>query len=187
MNGSKLSAGNTSDTELTLTGLILGETYSIFVVAHEAEDALVLSSAHSNTATITMILRKLMTSTACPSYMSGVMKYARCSLPVAKLSIHFCTCTVPGPVSSLSTIPEAVQLTISWSPPSKPHEDIITYEFGFNDTGNFSYTNTSIMHHTLKWFSPNTVIAFSVRAYSNRGPGEKVTRHVSTGSVRKYL
>ena len=87
MNGSKLSAGNTSDTELTLTGLILGETYSIFVIAHEAEDALVLSSAHSNTATITMILRKLMTSTACPSYMSGLMKYAKCALPVAKLII----------------------------------------------------------------------------------------------------
>ena len=91
MNGSKLSAGNTSDTELTLTGLILGETYSIFVVTHEAEDALVLSSAHSNTATIT--LRKLMTSTACPSYMSGVMKYARCALPGAKslkiyISVH---------------------------------------------------------------------------------------------------
>ena len=45
---SRLSAGNISNTELTLTGLTLGETYSIFVVAFGEEGAPVLPSNHSN-------------------------------------------------------------------------------------------------------------------------------------------
>ena len=49
---SRLSGGNTSNTELTLTGLTLGETYSIFVVTFRAEGEPVLPSAHSNTASI---------------------------------------------------------------------------------------------------------------------------------------
>ena len=49
---SRLSGGTTSNTELTLTGLTLGETYSIFVVAFAAEGDPVLPSAHSNTASI---------------------------------------------------------------------------------------------------------------------------------------
>ena len=49
---SRLSGGNTSNTELTLTGLTLGETYSIFVVAFGEEGAPVLPSRHSNTTII---------------------------------------------------------------------------------------------------------------------------------------
>ena len=49
---SRLSGGTTSNTELTLTGLTLGEKYSIFVVAFGAEGDPVLPSAHSNTALI---------------------------------------------------------------------------------------------------------------------------------------
>ena len=49
---SRLSGGNTSNTELTLTGLTLGETYSIFVVGFGEEGAPVLPSSHSNTAMI---------------------------------------------------------------------------------------------------------------------------------------
>ena len=52
--GMRLSGGTTSNTELTLTGLTLGETYSIFVVAFAAEGDPVLPSAHSNTALITI-------------------------------------------------------------------------------------------------------------------------------------
>ena len=51
---STLSGGNTSNTELILTGLTLGETYSFFVVAFGAENIPVLPSAHSNTAMITL-------------------------------------------------------------------------------------------------------------------------------------
>ena len=51
------SGSNTTDTtttELTLTGLVLGQTYSIFVVAFGSEGAPVLPSTHSNTAMITL-------------------------------------------------------------------------------------------------------------------------------------
>ena len=51
---SRVSGGNTSNTELTLTGLTLGETYSFIVVAFGAPGAPVLPSAHSNTANITL-------------------------------------------------------------------------------------------------------------------------------------
>ena len=49
---SRLSGGNTSNTELTLTGLTLGETYWIFVVAFGEEGAPVLPSIHSQSVMI---------------------------------------------------------------------------------------------------------------------------------------
>ena len=49
--GSTLSGGNTSNTELALTGLTLGN-HSLFVVGYGAEGAPVLPSAHSNTASV---------------------------------------------------------------------------------------------------------------------------------------
>ena len=49
--GSTLSGGNTSNTELTLTGLTLG-THSLFLVGYGAEGASVLPSNHSNTASV---------------------------------------------------------------------------------------------------------------------------------------
>ena len=49
--GSTLSGGNTSNTELTLTGLTLG-SHSFFVVAYGAEGAPVLPSVRSNTASV---------------------------------------------------------------------------------------------------------------------------------------
>ena len=58
--GSTLSGGNTSNTQLTLTGLTLG-THSLFVVGYGAEGAPVLPSAHSNTASVVIgeIVNKL--------------------------------------------------------------------------------------------------------------------------------
>ena len=47
-------SSTTTTTELTLTGLVLGQTYSIFVVAFGPEEAPVLPSAHSNTKMITL-------------------------------------------------------------------------------------------------------------------------------------
>ena len=49
--GSTFSGGNTSKTELTLTGLTLGD-HSLFVVGYGAEGAPVLPSAHSNTSSV---------------------------------------------------------------------------------------------------------------------------------------
>ena len=47
-------SSTTTTTELTLTGLVLGQTYAIFAVAFGAEGAPVLPSAHSNTEMITL-------------------------------------------------------------------------------------------------------------------------------------
>ena len=51
---STLSGGNTNNTELTLTGLTLGEKYSFFVVGYGAEGEPVLPSAHSNMTSFTI-------------------------------------------------------------------------------------------------------------------------------------
>ena len=48
------SSRTTSNTELTLNGLTVGETYSMFVVAYGAKGAPVLPSAHSNTAMVAL-------------------------------------------------------------------------------------------------------------------------------------
>ena len=45
-------SSTTTSTELTLTGLVLEQTYSIFVVAYGSEGAPVLPSARSNTACV---------------------------------------------------------------------------------------------------------------------------------------
>ena len=96
-------------------------------------------------------------------------------------------CTVPGPISGLSAIPEVVHLHVLWSPPSEPNGVITTYEVCSNiSAGVISYTNTSATQHTLRDLPPNTVVTFSVRAYTIIGPGEYVTGQNTTGSVREY-
>ena len=59
----RLSGGNTSNTELTLTDLTLEVLYSIFVVGFGEEGAPVLPSSHSNTAMI--MLCELITNIGC--------------------------------------------------------------------------------------------------------------------------
>ena len=92
---------------------------------------------------------------------------------------------VPGPVSDLSATPGVVQLTISWSPPSEPNGDIIAYEVYSNSSGVFSYTNTSVTQLTLRDIPPNTVVTYSVRAYTIIGPGEAVSNNTSTKDIRE--
>ena len=87
-------------------------------------------------------------------------------------------------MSGLSAIPGVVQLTISWSPPSEPNGVIIAYEVYSNSSG---YTNTSATLLKLRDLSPNTVVTYSVRAYTIIGPGASVTDQASTGSVREFI
>ena len=94
--------------------------------------------------------------------------------------------TVPGPITDLSAVPEVVQLHISWSPPFELNGVIIVYEVCSNISGVSSSTATSVTQHTLRDLPPNTVVTFSVRAYTNIGPGEYVTDQTTTGSVRGY-
>ena len=96
--------------------------------------------------------------------------------------MYVCMYTVPGPISDLAAIPEVLQLHISWSPPSELNGVITVYEVCFNNSGVFSYTNTSATQHTLRDLPPNTVVTFSVRAYTIIGPGEYVTGQASTES-----
>ena len=51
--GNNVSVGNTSNNELTLTGLTLGKTYAIFVVAF-VEDKTILPSVRSDIFMITL-------------------------------------------------------------------------------------------------------------------------------------
>ena len=94
------------------------------------------------------------------------------------------SCTVAGPVISLLATSGVVQLTISWSPPTEPNGVIIAYEVYSNSSG---YTNTSATQLTLRDISPNTVVTYSVIAYTIIGPGASVTGQASTGSVRELL
>ena len=87
-------------------------------------------------------------------------------------------------MSDLSATPVVVQLTISWSPPSEPNGVIIAYEVYSNSSG---YTNTSATQLTLRDLSPNTVVTYSVRAYTIIGPGESEADQTSTGGVREFI
>ena len=104
----------------------------------------------------------------------------------SKLHLPMCF-TVPGPVSDLSAKSEftMVQLTISWSPPIEPNGVIIAYEIGSNSSGVFTYSNTTDTQDILRDFTPNTVVVFSVRAYTIIGPGENVTDQSLTTIIRK--
>ena len=93
--------------------------------------------------------------------------------------------TVPGPVFSLSVISEGILLTILWSHPTEPNGVITVYEVCSNSSGMFSYTNTSATQHTLRDLPPDTIVTFSVRAYTIIGPGEYVTGQTTTGCVRE--
>ena len=88
---------------------------------------------------------------------------------------------------SLLVISEGVLLNIVWSHPKEPNGVITTYEVCSNISGVFSYTNTSATQHTLRDLPPNTVVTFSVRAYTIIGPGEYVTGQTTTGlSASEY-
>ena len=64
-SGSRLSGGNTSNIELTLTGLMMGVSYTVYVVSYGADGAPVLPSARSNM----------------DSVMIGELKLFTCSMP----------------------------------------------------------------------------------------------------------
>ena len=98
--------------------------------------------------------------------------------------IHVCY-IASGPVFGLSVISEDVLLTILWSHPTEPNGVVTTYEVCSNVSGVFSYTNTSATQHTLRDLPPNTVVTYSVRAYTFIGPGEYVTGRTTTGRVRE--
>ena len=92
---------------------------------------------------------------------------------------------VPGPVSRLSATTAVTQLTLLWSSPSEPNGVIIAYELRFNVNDecscNSSTTtvNKTVRQYILRDLPPNTIVTFSVRAYTIIGPGEYVTGQAS--------
>ena len=96
-----------------------------------------------------------------------------------------CSCTVPGPVSGLLATPGVVQLTISWTAPSKPNGVITMYQVTHNSTGVLNYINTSATQLTLRDLPPNTTVEYSVRAYTIIGTGEAVSNIESTTDIRE--
>ena len=110
---------------------------------------------------------------------------------VGCIIVHACTVTVmflsvPGPVSDLTAIPGVVHVDISWSPTLEPNGVISNYEVCYSAVMNC--INTSLAtQHKLEDLPPNTVVTLSVRAYTIIGPGEAVSRNVSTTHVRKLI
>ena len=69
----------------------------------------------------------------------------------------------------------------------EPNGVIVNYEVGFTiSTGVSNYTNTSATQHTLRYLPPNTMITFSVRAYTIIGPGKATVGNASTEDIREY-
>ena len=83
-------------------------------------------------------------------------------------------------VSGLTVIAGVIQVTILWSPPLESNGVIVAYELRSNGSGSLNYINTTDTYHTLRNLPPNTVVAFSVRAYTIIGPGEYVTGQATT-------
>ena len=102
--------------------------------------------------------------------------------------LQFISLSVPGPVSDLTVSPGVVHVDISWSPTLEPNGVISNYEVCYrihSSVMNCTYLYTSATQYTLKYFPPSTVVTLSVRAYTIIGPGEAVSRNVSTTHVRK--
>ena len=97
-----------------------------------------------------------------------------------------CSCTVPGPVSSLLVTPGVVQVNITWSPPSEPNGVIVHYEIVFfiSDGVENSINVSKCTQHTVRNLPPNTPVTFSVRAHTI-GPGQPVTTNTSTMNIRE--
>ena len=107
--------------------------------------------------------------------------------------VHACTVTVlsfsvPSPVSDLTAIPGVIHVDISWSPTLEPNGVISNYEVCYRiHSAVINCTNTSATQYmyTIEYLHPNTDVTLSVRAYTVIGPGEAVSRNVSTTHVRK--
>ena len=104
--GSTLSGGNTSNTELTLTGLTLGN-HSFFEVGYGAEGESVLPSAHSNTASV--VIGEILS-------LSRHSKYCYVSVDIPQL-----------PANPMLT-PGSTSIMVSWmQPPYSPSSYTVSY------------------------------------------------------------
>ena len=166
---SRLSGGTTNNTELTLTGLTLGETYSIFVVAFGAEGDPVLPSTHSNTA---IVYRELIFTTFCYSI----------------INIFYYKAT-PQLSNELSLTPTTSSIMVSWSPPQFPPDSYnVSYScqllcvselyLSSSDT-----VNGSVTTHTITSLNAGSNCTVSVTAVYGSNTSNTITSSTNTTSA----
>ena len=83
---------------------------------------------------------------------------------------------VPDSISDLvQTDFVSSEISISWSPPTKPNGIIIAYEIRYREstsTGPYNITSTTNTQYSIVGLIPNTSYTIGVRAYTSAGPGE---------------
>lgn len=94
--------------------------------------------------------------------------------------------SVPGPISSLSSLPSFFKITITWVRPKMPNGVVTGYEVSYWPTdspmsiaGSFP-TNLETSFTTQMKLELGTEYTFTVRAYTGVGPGEKTSTVVTT-------
>ena len=162
--GSTLSGGNTSNTELTLTGLTLGN-HSFFVVGYGAEGEPVLPSAHSDTATVIIGVRYVIVSID------------------PKLS--FFSLDIPQLPSNPILTPGSTSIMVSWmQPPYSPSRYTVSYSCQLlcnSSSSTQGSVNVTTTTHTLSSLPPGSSCTISVVAvYDGIGMSNTVSSTTNT-------
>ena len=161
--GSTLSGGNTSNTELALTGLTLGE-HSFFVVGYGAEGEPVLPSAHSNTASV--IIGEMCNYT---------LNYNNTDVLV----------DIPQLPSNPTVTPGSTSIMVSWMPPPySPSNYTVSYSCqllcnsSLTTQGSVTVVTTT---HTISSLPPGSSCTISVVVvYDGIGMSNTVSSTVNT-------
>ena len=170
--GSTLSGGNTSNTELTLTGLTLGE-HSFFVVGYGAEGEPVLPSAHSNTASV--IIGEMCNYT---------LNYNNTDVLV----------DIPQLPSNPTVTPGSTSIMVSWMPPPYfPSNYTVSYSCQLlcNSSSTTTDGSVTVVATNISSLAPGSSCTISVVAvYDGIGMSNTVSSTVNTttqGSESKCL
>ena len=92
---------------------------------------------------------------------------------------------VPGPVI-ITAFPSLFKINITWSPPDMPNGVIIAYEVSYRPTDSsqpvtrLNTTDLATSFTTQSDLEMGTEFIFSVRAYTQVGPGNQSSVYVST-------
>ena len=99
---------------------------------------------------------------------------------------------VPGPVA-ITTFPSLFKISISWTQPDMPNGVIIAYEVSYRPTDSsqpvtrLNTTDLATSFTTQSDLEVGTEFIFSVRAYTQVGPGNESSVAVSTLSCREIM
>ena len=88
----------------------------------------------------------------------------------------------------IQTAATLTEISISWSPPTKPNGIITVYEIRYREstsTDPYNITNTTNTQYSIVGLIPNTSYTIGVRAYTSAGPGEWNDKEFFTIHIRK--